>query len=87
MAKYRKKPVEIHAHRLGDEWGPDSMPIWEGVMKKTIVLRMDGPKPHATIHTLEGVMRAEMGDWIIRGVLGEFYPCKPDVFEKIYERV
>ncbi len=87
MAKYRRKPVEIHAHRLGDDWSADSMPIWEGVMAKTIILRMDDPKPHAVIHTLEGVMRAEMGDWIIRGVLGEFYPCKPDVFAKVYEPV
>lgn len=39
------------------------------------------------IHTLEGDMRAEVGDWIIRGVQGEFYPCKPDIFEATYEPV
>jgi hypothetical protein len=38
-----------------------------------------------TITTLEGVMRADPGDWIIRGVKGEFYPCKPDIFEATYE--
>ncbi|WP_204664866.1 hypothetical protein [Dyadobacter sandarakinus] len=37
------------------------------------------------IPTLEGVMEASLGDWIIRGVNGEFYPCKPDIFEKTYE--
>ena len=37
------------------------------------------------IPTLEGVMRASVGDWIIKGVNGEFYPCKPDIFEKTYE--
>lgn len=37
------------------------------------------------IHTLEGVMRAELGDWIICGVKGELYPCKPDIFEATYE--
>ena len=37
------------------------------------------------IKTLEGVMHAEVGDWIIRGVQGELYPCKPDIFEKTYE--
>ena len=39
------------------------------------------------IHTLEGVMHADPGDWIIRGVQGEFYPCKPDIFEQTYEAV
>lgn len=39
------------------------------------------------IHTLEGVMRADKGDWIIKGVNGELYPCKPDIFEKTYEPV
>ncbi len=38
-----------------------------------------------TIRTLEGVMRADIGDMIIRGVKGEFYPCKPDIFEATYE--
>jgi hypothetical protein len=39
------------------------------------------------IPTLEGVMHASPGDWIIRGVHGECYPCKPDIFEKTYEKV
>ena len=39
------------------------------------------------IETLEGVMKADKGDWIIRGVKGELYPCKPDVFEMTYEKV
>lgn len=39
------------------------------------------------IKTLEGIMLCSAGDWIIRGVNGEFYPCKPDIFEKTYERV
>ena len=39
------------------------------------------------IRTLEGTMRADAGDWIIRGVQGEFYPCKPDIFEATYEAV
>jgi hypothetical protein len=38
------------------------------------------------INTLEGVVTAQIGDWIIKGVNGEFYPCKPDIFEKTYER-
>lgn len=46
----------------------------------------EGPG-HLTIATLEGVMRAEVGDWIIRGVKGELYPCKPDIFAATYEPV
>lgn len=42
---------------------------------------------HIAIDTLEGTIHASDGDWIIRGVAGEFYPCKPDIFERIYEPV
>ena len=48
--------------------------------------RRSSPVPaHIAIDTLEGVMRASAGDWIIRGVKGEFYPCKPDIFEATYD--
>ncbi len=83
MAKYRKKPVVIEAHRLGDPWGDG--PFWPAVTENKIILSMKGPDPHAKIKTLEGVMRADVGDWIICGVSGEFYPCKPDIFEQTYE--
>ena len=43
--------------------------------------------PYVPIETLEGTMRASVGDYIIKGVNGEFYPCKPDIFEKTYEKV
>lgn len=85
--KFRKMPVVIEAHRIGDDGWPDA--IWEGVIDKTIILhlgkhngKVDG---HVRIRTLEGEMRGEVGDWIIRGVNGEFYSCKPDIFEKTYE--
>ena len=42
---------------------------------------------HLHINTLEGVMTASLGDWIIKGIRNEFYPCKPDIFEKTYEKV
>ena len=83
MPKFRKKPVEIVAHRLGDGGWPDE--IWAGVMENTIVLHMDLDEPHATIQTLEGTMRCNLGDWIIKGVKGEFYPCKPDIFAATYD--
>lgn len=91
MSRFRKKPVVIEAHRIGAAGWPDS--IWEGVMSNKIILRLGytgHPKQitgHVEIHTLEGVMRGDVGDWIIRGVNGEFYPCKDDIFQKTYEAV
>lgn len=90
--KFRKKPVVIEAYQWKDgdalnlrrngwpqwlvdavhcdeNWGPIVTPSFEG---------------YATIKTLEGEMRAESGDWIIRGVKGELYPCKPDIFAATY---
>lgn len=89
MSKFRKKPVVIEAHRIGDDGWPDS--IWQGVCDNNIILHLDTVN-HKTIgyveiKTLEGVMRGEIGDWIIKGVKGEFYPCKPDIFEATYELV
>lgn len=75
--KYRKKPVEVEAFRLGI----DSIPDWF----ESIFTYGDGEMITALIYTLEGVMRAEYGDYIIRGVQGEIYPCKPDIFEATYE--
>lgn len=86
---YRKRPVIIIAHRLGDSGWPDE--IWEGVNQQKIILHLDRKNNkttgYANIHTLEGTMRADIGDWIVRGVNGEFYPCKPDIFEQTYEAV
>jgi hypothetical protein len=78
MAKYRKKPVVIEAFQLNkNNW--DELQEW-----------CDGqqhPVEGIFINTLEGKMTANFGDWIIKGVNGEFYPCKPDIFEKTYELV
>ena len=86
---YRKKPVVIEAHRIGDDGWPNS--IWQGVTENKIILHLDSvgfPKQtvgYVEIHTLEGTMRGNVGDWIIRGVHGEFYPCKHDIFVATYE--
>jgi len=53
-----------------------------GTGTREVVFMMD---MSVVIHTLEGDMKANMGDWIIKGVKGEFYPCKPDIFEATYE--
>lgn len=88
--KYRKRPVVIEAYRLGMTEIPD----WylDAKSKNTITThnndgRLRGGPDYALIKTLEGVMRAEYGDWIIQGIKGEIYPCKPDIFEATYEAV
>lgn len=86
--RFRKKPVVIEAVQFGGS-SEDVVDIknWmtSGVYDKCLVPTQD--LTTLSIHTLEGTMRAEKGDWIIRGVKGEFYPCKPDIFEATYEPV
>lgn len=86
--KYRKKPVVIEAVQFttNNERGSPTMDrIVSWVNEHSIgkIARHDGTDIY--IVTLEGTMRASVGDWIIRGVNGEFYPCKPDIFAMTYE--
>lgn len=78
--KYRKKPIVIDAFR----WTFDIVPDWWKELKGVTVIPNTGS---ALIPTLEGIMKAEVGDYIIRGVQGEVYPCKPDIFAQTYELV
>jgi hypothetical protein len=78
--KFRKKPVIIEAHR----WEGKNYPFFLDFIGVGIDQSFDQA---LIIHTLEGDMRAEKGDWIIKGVKGECYPCKPDIFEQTYEKV
>jgi hypothetical protein len=78
MTKYRKKPVVIEA-RLLSEATQDDIAKWSNAWK----LVGGG----LSIKTLEGMMEATPGDYIIQGVKGEFYPCKPDIFAATYEPV
>ena len=83
MSKFRKKPVVIEAVRFdGDEEALREIDP-DGVIK----CQTDSKGPYAMIHTLEGVMVGAVGDWIIKGVKGELYPCKPDIFDATYEPV
>ena len=83
--KYRKKPVVIEAFQFTIPLS-DQMPHWlqDAVRTKAVTFHSGDP-PHIEIHTLEGTMRGDLNDWIIRGVKGELYPCKPDIFEATYE--
>lgn len=88
MAKFRKKPVVIEAW-LFDGTFATAHPIlvqhaqWE----RSAPCTYRPSQKTLTIRTLEGEMTAVAGDWVIRGVKGEFYPCKPDIFEATYDRV
>lgn len=95
MPKYRKRPVEVEAFRLGHQPFPgwfsealDTSVFVEGNVVRSITWE-SGPLRaiKITISTLEGDMTAHDGDWIIRGVTGELYPCKNDIFEATYEEV
>ena len=85
MAQYRKKPVVIEAIQLEDLEVYTLMSIQHlvGLGRDIFEVKGDG----LIIKTLEGDMKASIGDFIIKGIQGEFYPCKPDIFEKTYEKV
>lgn len=80
--KFRKKPVEIEAVQFD---GTDESVDW--LEPQLISGEIGRACNKLYIKTLEGVMEASKDDYIIKGVNGEFYPCKPDIFEKTYERV
>ena len=85
--KYRKKPVIIEAIQFEDN-SDRIIEIHEFMGGDTIRVNYeDKDNPYIKIETLEGIMKASVGDYIIKGVNGEFYPCKPDIFEKTYEEV
>ena len=65
-----------------------SMALWRQARKRQIVVDVRGPLPETeTIDTLEGTMRADAGDYVVRGVRGEMYPVKPGIFAETYEFV
>lgn len=102
MPRYRKKPIVIEAKQFVGG-ATNATPIIDWILEGDHTARWheaeeawvseDGMQGHSAspeylaINTLEGTMTADPGDWIIRGVKGEFYPCKPDIFEATYESV
>lgn len=87
MTKYRKKPIEIEAIRITDE----NYHEIAGLRDVYVAVAYGASTPwmivEVTINTLEGEMTAPRGDWIIKGIEGELYPCKNSIFEKTYEKV
>lgn len=81
--KYRKKPVIVEAEQFTR---PPEGAVHTDIFMEFFIL-LDSNGYYLEIPTLEGNMRANEGDWIITEVHGEKYPCKPDIFEKTYEKV
>ena len=81
MAKYRKKPVIIEAFQWN---GNNTTELLHWINPD---LPPDAEATELTIKTLEGEMRADKGDWIIKGIKGEFYPVKNEIFSLTYEKV
>ena len=85
VKRFRKKPVEIEAMLYdGDRHQCQRIHDWMGYEHDADA---GDCQSGIAIDTLEGQMTASVGDWIIRGVQGEFYPCKPDIFAATYEEV
>jgi hypothetical protein len=82
--KYRKKPVIISAILWTGENFEELSKLGKETKREVIYEESD---MSLKIKTLEGIMKADVGDYIIKGVKGELYPCKPDIFEATYERV
>jgi|CXWL01.1.fsa_nt_gi hypothetical protein len=101
MPKFRKKPIEIEAFQFREHASIADWPTWaqavllHNVDGMVVTRHVEVPKDRRIVHhgdhlqipTLEGVMRANDGDYVIQGVKGEIYPCKPEIFEASYDAV
>lgn len=87
MSKYRKKPVVIEAVAFTRNNFDEIVSFTNGAAHTLRIERTPNGKCTCVIPTLEGEHIASEGDFIIKGVHGEFYPCKPDIFKKTYEEV
>jgi len=85
--KFRKKPVVIEAFKWTGDQNQAEDPVWivDAINKNDV--RFSADNQRLLIDTLEGTMEAKQGDYIIQGIKGEIYPCKPDIFKATYEKV
>lgn len=84
---YVKKPVAVAAVHFTDPEDISQIRNWIGMKTSDWRLYPAQNRVVILINTLEGTMAADVGDYIIKGVKGEFYPCKPDIFEQTYEEL
>lgn len=89
MARYRKKPVVVEAWQFTKENYKEGVPRWIRYSERKVTLwgQYGGDVIAGEIETLEGTHEVSENDYIIKGVHGELYPCKPDIFHKTYEEV
>ena len=88
MPYFKKKPVVVEAHRFnGSSSEIAAFKKWQAGQEFVRPVVQTRDRVSMMIHTWEGWMEASPGDWIIKGVQGEFYPCKPDIFAATYEAV
>ena len=90
MTKFRKKPIIIEAIQWDGRMETLAKIQKLNTLNRDIIIGedfIDANKKSLMIDTLEGVHEGKIGDWIIQGVSGELYPCKPDIFEMTYEKV
>lgn len=87
IQKFRKKPVEIEAVQFTRNNWDEVKAFTNGAAHSLRIERRINGVATCIIPTIEGQHIATEGDWIIKGVAGEFYPCKPDIFEQTYEAV
>jgi hypothetical protein len=88
VSLYRKKPVVIEARQIETYHDLEPIAAWVRSEGGKAVAGQDDTGPaYMLINTLEGTHRADIRDFVIRGVAGEFYPCKPDIFAATYELV
>lgn len=94
--KFRKKPVVIEAFQMtkGRRWDNSEWPNWLNQAwnidagEGALFIDADDPKrERLVVGTKEGVHRISWDDWIIQGIQGELYPCKPDIFKATYEKI
>jgi hypothetical protein len=87
VSRWRKRPVEVDAL----QWrvvNHEQMKAWLGDAYLAVLSKhVRGKAAHLSVRTLEGQLAAAPGDWIVKGIQGEFYPMKPDIFEATYEPV
>lgn len=87
MPKFRKKPVVIEAHEFNHQLIKEQEALADWCNGKLRGITLEPEQRVIRFETLEGEIEASFGDWIIKGVRGEFYPCKPDIFELTYEEI
>ncbi len=87
IKKYRKKPVVIEAMQYLREKNIGKVMDWFAENDSSRELKFDPVANEYVIKTLEGEHLLTYGDFIIKGIAGEFYPCKPDIFHATYEEV